>query len=189
MPRGQQVSRQWRILGMLERARHGKTAKELYGALGGTISERTIFRDLEQLQEAGFPIYGEGGRWRLLAGGRTRPRIALVIDVQLGTEGVHGARAGASLQSKAAAALVVLDFTAEVEHVARDLPLDAVRSLSELPGGGVQMAMRVPCLAVTASWVAGFGGAVVPRAPPELVEAVRAIHRRGLEALLRARGD
>ncbi len=68
MARGDQLARQWKIIQTLLSSRRGKSASELAEALG--CHSRTIYRDLEALQDAGFPIYTdrvEGkSRWSLL---------------------------------------------------------------------------------------------------------------------------
>jgi predicted DNA-binding transcriptional regulator YafY len=68
VPRNQEVIRQWKVLHALETARHGVAIDALADDLG--VTTRTIRRDLEALQEAGFPLYdekdGDGRvRWRL----------------------------------------------------------------------------------------------------------------------------
>ncbi len=67
--RNAEVIRQWKVLKTIEAGRFTSTAK-LGEALG--VTERTIRRDLEALQEAGFPIYDDqvDGRkvWRLVEG-------------------------------------------------------------------------------------------------------------------------
>jgi predicted DNA-binding transcriptional regulator YafY len=91
MPRGNQITRQWRILRLLEGSKGGLRAREIHEALGGSMHERTVFRDLEQLQEAGFPLYEEDGRWRVLGhgeGGYTVPvdtseLLALLLSEEL----------------------------------------------------------------------------------------------------------
>ena len=55
--RGDQLSRQWRILRQLETSRYGLTAAEI-AEIGG-ISLRTAYRDLDDLQLAGFLLYPE----------------------------------------------------------------------------------------------------------------------------------
>ena len=55
MARGDQLARQWKIIQTLLSSRQGKSATELAEALG--CHSRTIYRDLEALQVAGFPIY------------------------------------------------------------------------------------------------------------------------------------
>jgi predicted DNA-binding transcriptional regulator YafY len=66
--RNAEVIRQWQILREIESRRVGVTIHELSELTG--VSTRTIRRDLQALQEAGFAIYDEGGeqdtkRWKL----------------------------------------------------------------------------------------------------------------------------
>ena len=71
--RNAEVIRQWRILKRIEAGRY-TTARDLAEEHG--VTERTIRRDLEALQEAGFPLYDERaeGRkiWRLIDGYKQR---------------------------------------------------------------------------------------------------------------------
>ena len=64
--RGAQFIRQWRLLRALEGAKRGMTAAQLKDAIEETQSTRTLYRDLEVLEQSGFPLTNEGGRWRLL---------------------------------------------------------------------------------------------------------------------------
>jgi biotin operon repressor len=57
MARGDQLGRQWRIIQTLLSSKLGKSAAEL--ADGLDCNPRTVYRDLEALQVAGFPIYTE----------------------------------------------------------------------------------------------------------------------------------
>ena len=57
MARGDQLGRQWRVLQTLISSRRGKSAAELADEL--ECHPRTIYRDLDALQVAGFPIYTE----------------------------------------------------------------------------------------------------------------------------------
>lgn len=72
MARGDQLARQWRIIQALTASQSGKTAQELAGNLG--CHSRTVYRDLEALQQAGFPVYTHReethSRWRLLDSAR-----------------------------------------------------------------------------------------------------------------------
>src|SRR5205085_10927792 len=67
--RNAEVIRQWKILKRIEAGRY-TTSADLAGEHG--VTERTIRRDIEALQEAGFPLYDERseGRkiWRLVDG-------------------------------------------------------------------------------------------------------------------------
>lgn len=57
--RGDQLARQWLIIRTLESSTNGITAREL--AREVRCSVRTLYRDIEALEYAGFPIYKEDG--------------------------------------------------------------------------------------------------------------------------------
>jgi len=57
MARGDQLGRQWKIIQTLISSRRGKSASELAQEL--ECNPRTLYRDMEALQAAGFPIYTE----------------------------------------------------------------------------------------------------------------------------------
>lgn len=65
--RNREMVRQWQIVREIEEARFGKSIGEL--AAQFSVHQRTIRRDLEALQRAGFPLYDEkhagGSRWKL----------------------------------------------------------------------------------------------------------------------------
>jgi predicted DNA-binding transcriptional regulator YafY len=67
MPRNAEVIRQWKILRSIESSRFGETIDGLAEMTG--VVTRTIRRDLEALQNAGFPLYDEDvdgkKRWKL----------------------------------------------------------------------------------------------------------------------------
>jgi predicted DNA-binding transcriptional regulator YafY len=68
LPRGDQLTRQWRLLQMIDRPQ-GVTVDGAARELSCTV--RTIWRDLDVLQQAGFPLYteraadGNRGVWRV----------------------------------------------------------------------------------------------------------------------------
>ena len=66
--RGDQLSRQWRIIRQIEASKNGLTAAQIADL--GNVSLRTAYRDLDDLQYAGFPIYTDkdvnGQRWRFI---------------------------------------------------------------------------------------------------------------------------
>ena len=81
------IVRQWQILRQLEASRLGRTSAELRDALadlGHDRHERTVKRDLEELQEAGFPLdKSDGGRWRLLRGDAATARTLEVSPIEM----------------------------------------------------------------------------------------------------------
>lgn len=70
MPRNTEVVRQWTVLREIEQARAGGVTIDELSRLTG-VTTRTIRRDLQALEEAGFPVYDNRShddgrtRWRL----------------------------------------------------------------------------------------------------------------------------
>ena len=68
MPRNDQISRQWKIIQLLESHKYGMSVPEIARELACHV--RTIYRDVEGICFAGFPIFDEkiGGvqKWKLL---------------------------------------------------------------------------------------------------------------------------
>src|SRR5439155_526994 len=68
MPRGDQLARQWQLLRLLGRP-GGLTVADASGELGCAV--RTVWRDLQVLQDVGFPILderaddGRRGVWKI----------------------------------------------------------------------------------------------------------------------------
>lgn len=79
MARGDQLARQWRILQSLIASRRGKTAADLAEELD--YHWRTVYRDLEALQLAGFPLFTDRvdgkNRWSILESARQHIPIPL----------------------------------------------------------------------------------------------------------------
>lgn len=81
MPRGDQISRQWQILQVLEARRTGVSVPELASELESNV--RTIYRDMEALEIAGFPVYSEKAegvdRWYFVDG--YRPKMPVPLEL------------------------------------------------------------------------------------------------------------
>ena len=81
MARGDQLARQWTIIQSLQADLKGKTVSELADILD--CHTRTIYRDLEALQLAGFPIYTDRENsatyWRLLE--TARPKVPIAFSL------------------------------------------------------------------------------------------------------------
>lgn len=73
--RGDQLGRQWRLLKRIETSPGGLTAAQL--AEYEEVQLRTVYRDLDALQAAGFPLYTEREdrtqRWRIMEAGTPAP--------------------------------------------------------------------------------------------------------------------
>jgi len=65
VPRNAEVVRQWTILREIERARGaGVTIDDLATLCG--VTTRTIRRDLQALEEAGFPLFDENQKYQYI---------------------------------------------------------------------------------------------------------------------------
>ncbi len=82
MPEESPLVRQWLLLKALCARRHGVSAREMVEEMG--VSDKTIRRDLETFERAGFPLeemVGEFGRkrWRIDQA-KTQPDLAFSFD-------------------------------------------------------------------------------------------------------------
>lgn len=77
--RGTQLARQWKIIRLLESRKRGLTAAELSTELDTPL--RTIYRDLDAIQDAGFPIYAhrveKRSYWKLVEGFKAHVPVPL----------------------------------------------------------------------------------------------------------------
>lgn len=84
MPRGDQLTRQWKLVHLL--AGHlGRTLAQLAGELG--VAKRTVQRDIETLSVAGFPVTSETRNgtvfWHFMEGFHAEAPIALTLIEQM----------------------------------------------------------------------------------------------------------
>jgi predicted DNA-binding transcriptional regulator YafY len=88
MSRNEQLVRQQKLLQILEQARFGKTEEDLRLALVeelglGSLSQKTVHRDLQALQYAGYDIDSERAdgvpRWQAGPGLRNLPRLPVSV--------------------------------------------------------------------------------------------------------------
>jgi predicted DNA-binding transcriptional regulator YafY len=102
VPRNAEVIRQWTILRDIERSRGGVTIDDL--AARCNVTTRTIRRDLQALESAGFPLYDDRGgddgktRWRVngqafkgLAAGLTVSELCALYFSRTLVESLSGA--------------------------------------------------------------------------------------------------
>jgi predicted DNA-binding transcriptional regulator YafY len=81
MPRGDQLTRQWRLAQLLA-GRTGRTLAQLQSELA--VSKRTVQRDLGDLQAAGFPVVSEPRNgtvfWHFIDGFRAEAALSLSLS-------------------------------------------------------------------------------------------------------------
>jgi predicted DNA-binding transcriptional regulator YafY len=80
MPRGDQLTRQWRLVQLLA-GRTGRTLAQFQAELA--VSKRTVQRDLGDLQAAGFPVVSEPRNgtvfWHFIEGFRAEAALSLTL--------------------------------------------------------------------------------------------------------------
>jgi predicted DNA-binding transcriptional regulator YafY len=80
--RGDQIIRQWQLVRLLTSTKRGKTIPDLKQEL--RVTSRTVRRDLQALEHAGFPLISEtdGGDvlWRFIDGYQPEAPLALTTD-------------------------------------------------------------------------------------------------------------
>ena len=80
--RGNQVTRQWRLVRSLSATTRGRSIPDLQRELD--VTSRTVRRDLEALEHAGFPLISETRRgevlWRFIDGYHPESPVALTSD-------------------------------------------------------------------------------------------------------------
>jgi predicted DNA-binding transcriptional regulator YafY len=81
MARGDQLARQWKIIQALIASRHGRSVTELAGL--AECHTRTVYRDLEALQLAGFPVTTERDGHRMVWSLLDPSRQSLPIPLSL----------------------------------------------------------------------------------------------------------
>lgn len=77
---------------------------------------------------------------------------------------------------------VVLRCSPRVADFIREKRWHASQHLTDLPGGGVELRLRLSSLGEISRWVLGWGGEVAVAAPPELAGRVRVAARALLES-------
>lgn len=80
--RGDRLARQWRIIQLLTHSRSGLSAAEIAQQLDEPV--RSIYRDLEALQKAGFPFYtsreGRHSRWKVMEGYELKMAVPFTLE-------------------------------------------------------------------------------------------------------------
>ena len=84
MPRGDQLTRQWRLVQLLA-GKVGRTLAQIAGELG--VTKRTVQRDIGVLEAAGFPIVSDPRNgtvfWHFMEGFHAAAPISLTLNEQM----------------------------------------------------------------------------------------------------------
>lgn len=79
--RGTHLARQWKILRLLESRKRGLTMADLASEL--EVTPRTVYRHIEAVQDAEFPLYTEredrSSYWRLVDGFKSSLPLPLTV--------------------------------------------------------------------------------------------------------------
>src|SRR5215470_12741764 len=129
MARGNQLDRQWRLLQLIDRP-GGVTVEDAATDLGCHV--RTIWRDLDVLARAGFPIYddkaGDGHRsvWRVTDEFRRR------LPLKLGLAELVALLMSRDLLAAAGASVLGPDLASAMDKIRGLLSPDALRLLDTM---------------------------------------------------------
>jgi len=134
MPRGNQLARQWHLLQLIDHPA-GIAVDDAARKLGCTV--RTIWRDLDVLQKAGFPLYddkGVDGRrslWKL------EEQFTLGLPVKLSLAETAALVMSRDLLRPAGVALDA-SVTSAFDKISRVLSRDALRLLDQMQGAAAR---------------------------------------------------
>jgi predicted DNA-binding transcriptional regulator YafY len=130
MPRGDQLTRQWKLVQLLA-GRLGRTLAQLAGELG--VTKRTVQRDVEVLTTAGFPVTSDMRNgtvfWHFMEGFHAEAPIALTLTEQMAlyfSKGLFGPLRGTPIHESLESA---------IQKVGSQLPAQSFRFLRGLDQG------------------------------------------------------
>jgi predicted DNA-binding transcriptional regulator YafY len=130
MPRGDLLSRQWRLFQLIERPA-GITVDDAAGELG-CHRRRTVWRDPRVLQDAGFPLYDEKaadgyrGLWRL------SPEFCVSVPLKLTLAEIAALVMSRDLRASLGTGVLGPSVGAAFEKISRVLSKDAIRLLDRM---------------------------------------------------------
>jgi predicted DNA-binding transcriptional regulator YafY len=160
MSRGNQLTRQWRLLQLLDRPT-GVVVDDAARELGCAV--RTIWRDLQVLQAAGFPIYDE----RMADGPRSRWRVDDAfrrrLPLRLTLAELAALMMSRDLLTSSGAGVLGPAITAAVEKIGSVLSKDALGLIDRMRDTIGVRAVGAKLQAPAAEHVAAIQNAVVER--------------------------
>jgi len=129
MPRGDQLSRQWKLVRLLS-GKLGRSLAQLRSELG--VTKRTVQRDIKGLERAGFPIVSEARDgtifWRFIEGFAAESPVSLTLTELMAlyySRGLLRPLQGSEIYDSLEAAM---------QKIGATLPAESLRLMRELEG-------------------------------------------------------
>lgn len=129
MPRGNQLARQWQLLQLID-SPAGIAVDDAAGKLDCTV--RTIWRDLQVLQKAGFPLYDDKGADGRRSLWKLEEQFTLGLPVKLSLAETAALVMSRDLLGPAGAGALGTAVTSAFEKIGRVLSRDALRLLDQM---------------------------------------------------------
>ena len=162
MARGDQLARQWIIFQQSMTSRYGKTVNDLAADLD--CHPRTVYRDLDALQAAGFPIYNEKIKMLNLTGERFEMPSDFNADEFLKSS--FGIFQGQPVTVK-------LHFSADAAGYGREKTWHESQKIKDRKDGSVILELEVPATGEIKRWIMRWGAQVEVLEPDSLREEIR----------------
>ncbi len=129
MPRGDQLSRQWKLVRLLS-GKLGRSLAQLRAELG--VSKRTVQRDIEGLERARFPIVSETRDgtvvWRFIEGFSVESPVSLTLTELMALYYSRG------LLSPLQGTDIYDSIESAMQKIGATLPAESLRLMRELEG-------------------------------------------------------
>jgi predicted DNA-binding transcriptional regulator YafY len=129
MPRGNQLARQWQLLQLID-SPAGIAVDDAAGKLDCTV--RTIWRDLQVLQKAGFPLYDDKGADGRRSLWKLEEQFTLGLPVKLSLAETAALVMSRDLLGPAGAGALGTAVTSAFDKIGRVLSRDALRLLDQM---------------------------------------------------------
>jgi predicted DNA-binding transcriptional regulator YafY len=129
MPRGNQLARQWQLLQLIDHPA-GIAVDDAARTLGCTV--RTIWRDLDVLQKAGFPLYDDKGADGRRSLWKLEEKFTLGLPIKLTLAETAALLMSRNLLRPAGAQALGTAITSAFDKIGRVLSRDALRLLDQM---------------------------------------------------------
>jgi predicted DNA-binding transcriptional regulator YafY len=129
VPRGNQLARQWQLLQLIDHPA-GIAVDDAARKLDCTV--RTIWRDLDVLQKAGFPLYDDKGADSRLSLWKLEEQFTLGLPVKLSLAETAALLMSRDFLRPTGAGALGAAVTSALDKIGRVLSRDALRLLDQM---------------------------------------------------------